>query len=152
MLTLCAGNTYYQAQFPNRCNCGTGGTLALCEDFFTFCQRMLHMAQAAYFLHLVWAQIANLIIRRCNIESSIAWTRIKSNPKLIFPGIVWSIAIAMVFVFVPGINYILQFAYLPVQHCFTGMWVFPLMIGADELRKFFVRRSPTGLLARMTVF
>jgi sodium/potassium-transporting ATPase subunit alpha len=152
MLALCSRNSFYLAKFPNQCDCGSAGSPVICENFYSFCQRTLQMAQASYFLHLVWAQLANLIVRRCSINSSVTWERMKSNPKLIFPGMAWSVAVAILFVFTPGFNFILQFAYLPVQHCFTGLWVLPIMIGADELRKYFVRRNPSGLLARLTVF
>ena len=152
LLTLCLNNQYYMTQYPGQCNCGTAGSPVICQSFWDWCQRVFHMAQASYFLHLVWAQIGNLFIRRCNINPSLTWERLKSNPRLFFPGVAWSVTVGIFVVFCPGINFILQFDYLLIQHCFTGLWVVPIMVGIDEARKFFVRRSPTGLLAKLTVF
>jgi sodium/potassium-transporting ATPase subunit alpha len=115
-----------------------------CSDTDAFAQFRtvtLAKAQAAYFLQLVWCQLANILARRTQINSGVSWQRIRSNPYML-AAMLASICIGIGTVYIPGLNSIVQFAPHPeAKYLFTACWVLPLFVGAEELKKYWIRRD-----------
>jgi len=144
-LNLCQAST----AFPNRDQCTAPG---VAEQFYNWGVDTFHQGQSVYFLHLVWFQITNVFMRRTQVNSGVTWSRLKSNPRLFVPGVLSSIIVAIIAVFLPGLHRILQLDYPSIALIFTGIWMLPIALGLEELRKYFIRRNPTGIVAKLTLF
>lgn len=136
-----------------RANTSYSGSCTDVYEFTDWRQTVLQRAQSAYFLHLVWAQFANLFARRTQVNSGLSWTRLKSNPRMLL-GMVFSLCIAVVMVYLPGLQAICQVDPVRIEYIFTGVWILPIFLGVEEARKYFIRRSlpRRNLLHSLTVY
>jgi sodium/potassium-transporting ATPase subunit alpha len=66
---------------------------------------------------------------------------------LLFPAILFALAMIFVFLYIPGLNTAIKSSPIPVEYFFLpiafGLW----LLFADELRKWWVRKYPKGWLA-----
>ncbi|CUG92153.1 P-type H+-ATPase, putative [Bodo saltans] len=140
-MNLCLVNTEYS------------GSCADTQQWYEFRKVVLQRAQAAYFLHIVWSQFGNILCRRTQVNSGISWERMNANPYLLL-GMVFSFFVAIAVVYLPGLNTICQVDPISTKYMFTGVWVLPVYIAIEELRKYFIRRDLPrhNWLYRLTVY
>eukprot|EP00455_Lapot_gusevi_P025446 TRINITY_DN2678_c0_g1_i3.p1 TRINITY_DN2678_c0_g1~~TRINITY_DN2678_c0_g1_i3.p1 ORF type:complete len:141 (+),score=2.90 TRINITY_DN2678_c0_g1_i3:112-534(+) len=140
-MNLCLANTKYT------------GSCADVDQWFEYRKVTLQRGQAAYFLHLVWGQFGNIFCRRTQVNSGIAWKRMKANPQMLF-GMLFSLCLAIVVVYLPGLQSVCQVDPIRIEYMFTGVWMIPIYIAGEEIRKYFIRRDLPrhNLLYRMAVF
>jgi len=66
---------------------------------------------------------------------------------LLFPAILFALAMIFVFLYIPGLNAAINSSPIPVEYFFLpiafGIW----LLFADELRKWWVRKYPKGRIA-----
>ncbi|KAG9074209.1 hypothetical protein FS749_014263, partial [Ceratobasidium sp. UAMH 11750] len=107
----------------------------------------LNKAQSVYFFTLVIMQWGNLLATRTR-KLSILQHKPSGN-WYIFPAMACALIIGIFFSYVPFFQHTFLTRGVPVEHYFL-----PLAFGAgililDETRKWFVRRYPRGLLAKL---
>eukprot|EP00331_Platyophrya_macrostoma_P012587 CAMPEP_0176430802 /NCGR_PEP_ID=MMETSP0127-20121128/14454_1 /TAXON_ID=938130 /ORGANISM="Platyophrya macrostoma, Strain WH" /LENGTH=1107 /DNA_ID=CAMNT_0017812729 /DNA_START=26 /DNA_END=3349 /DNA_ORIENTATION=+ len=139
---LCQKNTYYT------------GSCSDLDAFRDWRKTILMRAQSCYFFHLVWSQFANIFARRTQVNSGLSMTRIKSNLRM-FPGMLFSIIVAVLVVYIPGWNtVVVELDPVRIEYIFTGIWVLPAFLGLEEFRKYLIRRDLPrhNLLYKLTVF
>lgn len=106
---------------------------------------ILNTASSIYFINLVvmqWFNLFALRTRRLSVlKHSFNW--------YLLPAIVFALLIAVFFLYVPKFNSVLGTARVPVEHWFLPMAFGMALLLLDEARKFGVRSSPTGFLARI---
>ncbi|KAI5270318.1 cation-transporting ATPase pacL [Aureobasidium subglaciale] len=108
---------------------------------------ILNIASSIYFVNLVvmqWFNLMSVRTRRLSLLNHAPW----KNPYLL-PAIIFSMFIAIFFLYVPKFHSVLGTAIVPVEY-----WFLPFAFGIgllllDETRKFLVRRSPRRILAKM---
>lgn len=66
--------------------------------------------------------------------------------------VVFEVVLIMILIYVPGLNSFFMLDSLTFVEACEGMWFMPIMLFYDEIRKFFIRRNPKGLVARLTLF
>jgi sodium/potassium-transporting ATPase subunit alpha len=111
----------------------------------------LAVASAIYFVNLVVMQWFNLMAirtRHLSIFSHPPVGKKETRNILIFPAIVFALAIAFIFCHIPGLQGVATSAQVPVEY-----WFFPVAFGLglltiDEGRKAAVRRWPGGWVAK----
>lgn len=127
----------------------TGGNCQ--EDFVSYREKALAEADAAFLLTVVWSQIANILIRKTQTLSIFSKIRMLGNQVLI-----WSIAAEILIicglVYIPGLNTVFLLDYCRPYIAASGVWIIPLLIIWDEVRKFFCRKNPEGFLNKYTNF
>ncbi|CUI15460.1 sodium potassium-transporting ATPase subunit alpha, putative [Bodo saltans] len=140
-MNLCLANTKYE------------GSCADTYQWFEYRQTTLARAQAAYFLHLVWAQFGNIFCRRTQVNSGISWERIKANPRLLL-GMLVSLCIGVCVIYLPGLQHVCKVDPIWIKYVFTGCWIIPIYVFLEELRKYFIRRDlpKRNFLYRLTVY
>lgn len=104
-----------------------------------------HMkAQAAFMIHVVWSQIANALVRKTQ-QASIFRNfpfGIIDNKPLLWSFLIEIIIICMV-VWIPGLNNsVFMMTSISAEFATSGLWMFPVIVIADELRKMVIRKSP----------
>jgi sodium/potassium-transporting ATPase subunit alpha len=143
------------AKYMNLCLVNTEYTANCSDTYLWFLHRktVLRRAQAAYFLHLVWGQFTNVFCRRTQISSGISMERMRGNPRMLY-GLVFSLCIAVLVVYLPGLQDICEVDPIWIEYMFTGLWIVPIFLGMEELRKFLIRRGlpEHNLLYRLTVY
>lgn len=129
--------------YTDMCNANSHYVLP-CSDqdsFFNYRQDALAKAQAVYFLTLVWCQYGNLMARRTQVNSGLSLERLRSNPYMLL-ACFGSLCLAILTVYLPGLNGIVQFAPHPeMRFLFTAVWVIPIFVGLEELKKYLIRRK-----------
>ena len=142
---LCLENTYYlkNANLLNPATCTT--------DFASFRQDVLGEAQAAFFMAIIWGQIANIFIRKTFSESIMTFDRLFKN-RHVLGGIVFELCLIMMLIYIPGLNGLFMMRPLAGEYMFCTIWYIPFLILYDEIRKFFVRLDPEGCVAAVTQF
>lgn len=140
-MNLCLANTKYE------------GSCADKSQWYDYRQTALARAQAAYFLHLVWAQFGNIFCRRTQVNSGISAERMKANPRLLL-GMLFSLCIGILVIYLPGLQDICKVDPIWIKYVFTGCWIIPIYVGLEELRKYLIRRDLPhhNLLYRLTVY
>ncbi|KIX95581.1 uncharacterized protein Z520_08701 [Fonsecaea multimorphosa CBS 102226] len=111
----------------------------------------LTVASSIYFVTLVvmqWFNVMALRTRHLSIFSHPPIFNPKTQNLLLLPAILFSLAIALVFTLVPGIDY-LGCEKVPVEHWFIPMTFGIGLLSLDELRKMVVRKYPKGILANI---
>lgn len=73
------------------------------------------------------------------------------NTKLIY-SIIFEICLICLLVYVPGLNKSLKLAYVKPWLAATGAWMAIVIVIWEEIRKYFLRSSPDGCVARYTSF
>ncbi|KAM0447590.1 hypothetical protein ACHAO4_008917 [Trichoderma viride] len=111
----------------------------------------LTVASSVYFITLVvmqWFNAMALRTRHLSIFSHPPLFNPKTQNWLLFPAIVFALAIGLIFTMIPGIDY-LGCAPVPVQHWFIPMALGLGLLCIDELRKMMKRKYPGGVVARI---
>lgn len=109
-------------------------------------------ASSVYFVNLVVMQWFNLMATRTRYLSIFQHPPLfnrETQNWYLFPAIVFSLVMAVFWLYIPPLQPVLGTTGVPVEH-----WFLPMAFGAaqlllDEGRKYCVRRWPKGLLARM---
>ncbi|KAF9481785.1 sodium-potassium ATPase [Pholiota conissans] len=104
-------------------------------------------AQSVYFFTLVIMQWGNLLATRGRTLSIFQHTPLKN--LYIFPAAILALGIAFFFDEVPFFQKVFQMHPVPVEHIFIPMTFGLGLLFFDEVRKFFVRKYPRGLLAKI---
>ena len=121
------------------------------QDFKVFMVDLLAISQSAFLMTVVWAQLACIFIRKTSAESILSWKRITNNIPLFFSLLI-EIAVILIVIYIPGLNNALLLTSVPPLYASTGLWVIPLLIIVEEIRKWFIRKSPNGCVAKWTKF
>lgn len=135
-------NIYLSGRDPNL------GTICTTE-FATYRQNTLAQLQATYFITLVWAQVANIFNRKTFTESILSWHRLTNNRQML-GAVVFEIGLALSLIYIPGLNDIFLLQSIKAEYLFIGIWYIILLIFLEEIRKFFVRLWPNGLISKLT--
>lgn len=139
---MCQENTYYRETYPN----------ANCEsDWASFRNDVLSQAQGAYLLTVVWAQIANILIRKTQIATIFTYDRFFENRILLY-SILLEIVIIIPIVYIPGLNTAFLLGAPSPKHAACAVWIIPFILIWDEARKYLCRKDPKGWVARNTIF
>ncbi|PLB47621.1 Na/K ATPase alpha 1 subunit [Aspergillus steynii IBT 23096] len=111
----------------------------------------LNEASSVYFINLVVMQWFNLMAvrtRRLSIfEHPPAFNKQTQN-LLLFPAIVFALAMAVLWLYIPPLQDVLNTTTVPAEHYFLPAAFGLGILSLDELRKAGVRRWPGGFLAR----
>lgn len=111
----------------------------------------LAQAQAAFFIAIIWGQIANIFIRKTFTESILKVSRFTNNPQ-VMGAIIIELALSMALIYMPGLNKVFLMTGIKAEYLFITIWYIPVLIFYDEVRKFFVRTWPDGCCALVTDF
>lgn len=117
-----------------------------------YVSKVLSEASSIYFVTLVIMQWFNLLgtrTRRLSIfQQPPAFNKATQN-LWIFPAILFALVVIFIFLYIPGLNTAINSSPIPVEYFFLpvafGLW----MLLADEARKWWIRKYPKGLLARI---
>jgi len=115
-----------------------------------YISQVLAEASSIYFVTLVIMQWFNLMAtrtRRLSIfQQPPAFNKATQNLWL-FPAILFALVVIFIFLYIPGLSKAINSSPIPVEYFFLpvafGMW----MLLADEARKFWARKYPTGWVA-----
>jgi len=143
---MCLENSYYQIN----------NVLALgqnCEqDFKEHLKFVLGIAQSAFLMTIVWAQLISLFNRKTQLASVVNIYRIFNN-RVIWYSILCEIAIIVIVIYVPGLNTALLLSHVPPKYACTGLWIIPWLLIFDEVRKLICRsEKQDGCLRTCTTF
>lgn len=109
-------------------------------------------ASSIYFVNLVVIQWFNLMATRCRRLSMFQhpplWNKATQNLKL-FPAILFALAMAFLWLYPPSIQRVIITAAVPVEHWFLPFAFGIYIILVDEARRFWVRKYPHGVVAKM---
>jgi sodium/potassium-transporting ATPase subunit alpha len=119
------------------------------QEFVDYRVVVLSKAQSAYFLTVVWMQIANVLIRKTTVATIFDKTRLLDNAVMI-RSVVFEIALAMTLVYTPGLNALFYLSGISSSLASSGLWGMALILGYDEGRKWMVRRWPDGFIDRIS--
>lgn len=112
----------------------------------------LLIGSGVYFVTLVVLQWFNLMGVRTRCLSLFQHPPIgkrETQNYLLFPSILFALAIALIFVYIQGVHSVAGSGSVPVQYWFIPMAIGLGMLCLEELRKLCVRRWPGGFLARI---
>lgn len=137
---LCRANNWWQEHHP---------TSPCQQDFMDELVDDLAVAQSAYFMTIVWAQLGAIFIRKTQMASIFNWERFTCN-KAIFVAIILELAILFAVVYIPGLNHVLMFASVPAEWATPSLWIIPTFVILEETRKFICRKNPKGKFAQLT--
>ncbi|KAH6692711.1 calcium-transporting ATPase [Plectosphaerella plurivora] len=119
------------------------------KDYYQSC---LNEASSIYFVNLVVMQWFNLLAVRTRhlslFQQPPLFNRRTQNLYL-FPAIVFALAMAIFWLYVPEFQRVLGTAPVPVEYWFLPMTFGLGILGIDEARKFAVRKWPQGFLAKI---
>lgn len=138
---LCLKNHKYIDEHSGNCT----------DDFFDFRQAVLSSAQSAFLLSVVWAQIANVLVRKTQIATIFSYARMIENHPMIY-SVLFEICLIMFLVHCPGLNAVFYLTGIRSEYASTGVWGLPFIMIYDELRKYMIRRYPGGWVDRATSF
>lgn len=107
----------------------------------------LHEAQTAFFCSIIMTQLADVIVCKTRY---LSFFQQRSRNFLQLLGMIIAVMVAVLFAYTPGIDGVLK------THPIDGLdWLYMLPFSAfmllqDELRKWMIRRNPTGKIAKYT--
>ncbi|KAF8512185.1 sodium-potassium ATPase [Gautieria morchelliformis] len=107
----------------------------------------LNRAQSVYFFTLVIMQWGNLLSTRCRKLSIFQHTPAKN--WYLVPAMICSLVVAIFFSYIPFFQNAFLTRGIPAEHYFIPMAFGAVLLFLDETRKYFVRRNPKGVLARL---
>lgn len=117
------------------------------EDFYA---QSLNEASSIYFVTLVVMQWFNLLAirtRRLSIFQHPPLFNSATQNKWLFPAILFSLLMAVFWLYIPALQRSLGMSDVPVEHWFLPMAFGMVILGLDEGRKFFVRKGYLGKIA-----
>lgn len=118
------------------------------EEYYT---RKLSEASSIYFVNLVVMQWFNLMTtrtRRLSIFQHPPIFNRHTQNWYLFPAILFALAMAFLWLYIPQLYPILGTTPVPVEHWFLPVAFGIFIILADEARKFVVARCPRSFLAK----
>lgn len=118
-------------------------------DFMNELVDIMGIAQSAYFMTIVWAQIGAIFIRKTQMATIFNWYRLMCN-KAIYVALVIELLVLFAVIYIPGLNHALMFSAVSSKWACTTLWIIPTFIIIDEIRKFICRKNPKGRFARWT--
>ncbi len=134
---MCEHNSDYMA---------TGGN---CEQEFTdYRIEALDYAQGAFLMTVVWSQIANILIRKTQVASLFSWDRMFQNRVMLY-SIAFEIILIVIIVYPGGSAFQVLGDSL---YCSVALWIIPLLLIWDEVRKWICRTWPEGWVMKYTNF
>ena len=121
------------------------------QDFKDHLVYLLGVSQTAFLMTIVWCQIILIFIRKTQSESILSWKRLTNNVPLYW-SLLMEMIVIIVVVYVPGLNEALLLVHCPPVFACTALWMLPVLLIMEELRKYFIRISPNGCVASWTKF
>lgn len=121
------------------------------QEFVDYRVEVLAMAQSAFLITVVWAQIANVLIRKTQVASIFTKGRLTQNTFMLW-SIAFEILIICCFIWIPKLNSVFLLGPLISDWAACGLWVIPFLLLWDEGRKWLCRRNPHGLLMKYSNF
>lgn len=118
------------------------------EDYYTL---KVNEASSIYFVNLVVMQWFNLMTtrtRRLSIVQHPPLFNKETQNWYLFPAIIFSLAMAIMWLYIPSLHDVLGTTPVPVEHWFLPFSFGIFIVFMDEARKYATRRWPTGILAR----
>lgn len=137
---MCQGNAMYMA---------TGGDCM--QEFVDYRVEILAIAQGAFLLTVVWAQIANILIRKTQVASIFTYERLLGNRVMVW-SILFEIVIIVMLVYIPGLNSVFLLGAPKPKWAACAVWIMPFLLIWDETRKWICRKYPDGFIMRNTNF
>ena len=123
-----------------------------CEQpFVDYRLRALAQAQTVYLMTVVWSQIANVLIRKTQVATIFTKDRMLQNTAMIY-SILFEIVLIIIICYVPGLNGVFLLHQPNSKWASCAVWIVPLLLAWDEIRKYLVRLWPNGRLAKFTTF
>lgn len=111
----------------------------------------LNTASSIYFVNLVVMQWFNLMAtrtRRLSIFQHQPLFNKATQNLYLFPSIVFALGMAVIWLYIPPIQTVIDTAAVPVEHWFLPFAFGIFIILLDEARRFWVRKWPSGLVTR----
>jgi sodium/potassium-transporting ATPase subunit alpha len=136
-------------KYLNGRNATLGNTCT--SDFEGYRADSLSEAQSTYFLTITWGQVANIFVRKTFTESIFSVHRLTNNPQVL-GSVVFELCLVFCLIYIPGLNDIFLLKGISAEYVFITIWYIPVLIFYDEVRKWFVRKWPTGCCAMVTTF
>jgi sodium/potassium-transporting ATPase subunit alpha len=96
-----------------------------------------------------WFNLMAVRTRRLSILNHPPLFRKDTQNTWLFPSIIFSLLIAIFFLYVPKFQTVLGTDSVPVAHWFLPMGFGMAILLIDEARKFSVRKWPKGVLAKI---
>jgi sodium/potassium-transporting ATPase subunit alpha len=112
---------------------------------------ILNQASSIYFVNLVVMQWFNLMAvrtRRLSILQHPPLFKKETSNYFLFPAIIFSLLVAVFWLYVPKFQDVLGTTTVPVAHWFLPMGFGMGILLLDEGRKFWVRRWPGGVMGK----
>ena len=138
MEQLCLSNKLFDRSLYN---CTT--------DWAIYRKETLGQAQAAFYAGMIWGQIGNILVRKTSFETIFTISRLTRNRIMLY-GILFEVSILVFVIYCPGVNHIFLLRAISAKHLFCSLWVIPAFLICEEVRKYLVRRSPSGCVAAVT--
>lgn len=137
---MCNDNQYYldRHSAADRCE----------QPFVDYRIEVLKYAQGAFMFTVVWSQIANVLIRKTQLASIFTWDRLFKNRAMLY-SIVSEIALIVIIIYLGETGFEMKGKTL---YACCALWVVPLLLIWDEVRKWIARKYPDGWVRRYTVF
>ncbi|ORY59095.1 putative H /K ATPase alpha subunit [Pseudomassariella vexata] len=117
-------------------------------EFYT---QKLNQASSIYFVNLVVMQWFNLLAvrtRRWSIFQHPPLFNVRTSNWYLFPAIVFSLCMAILWLYIPQLQSVLGTSPVPTAHWFLPMAFGLFILFLDEARKFLVRKYPNGPTAK----
>ncbi|KAK2602140.1 hypothetical protein N8I77_008697 [Diaporthe amygdali] len=127
---------------------GFGDPQGIDADYYT---QKLSVASSVYFITLVvmqWFNLMSVRTRRLSIFQHPPLFNRKTQNVWLFPAILFALVMAFFWLYIPRLQEVLSTAPVPVEYWFLPMTFGLAILLLDEGRKFFVRKWPSGLMAR----
>lgn len=118
------------------------------EDYYL---NKVNEASSIYFVNLVVMQWFNLMTtrtRRLSIVQHPPLFNKHTQNWYLFPAIIFALAMAIMWLYIPSLQPVLGTTPVPVEHWFLPFSFGIFIILLDEARKFCVRKWPKGIIAR----
>lgn len=127
---------------------GFGDPAGVDKDYY---MNKLNVASSIYFITLVvmqWFNLMSVRTRRLSIFQHPPLFNRRTRNVWLFPAILFSLVMAFFWLYIPRLQEVLSTAEVPVEYWFLPMTFGLGILLMDEGRKFFLRKWPTGLMAR----
>jgi len=109
-----------------------------------------YTAQTIYFITLIIVQFGNLHATRTRFASVFTHNPITNARNLyLYYAILGSLILALLVVYIPGLNTVLNIRPPPVEFWFMPLGFALLLILLDEGRKYIVRNYPKSIIAKI---
>ncbi|KAL2865013.1 cation-translocating P-type ATPase [Aspergillus lucknowensis] len=109
-------------------------------------------ASSIYFVNLVFMQFFNLLAvrtRRLSIFQQPPIFEKETQNLLLFPAMLFALCVVFIFLYIPDLHESIGTTTVPVEHFFLPIAFGIGLLVLDEIRKYWVRRWPGGILARI---